>query len=212
MHEVRSVTVRSFYLTDLLFTVQVSDGERRRVQIVSGLMAPWDCLLLDEVRRGVLALLDQHLLVLIALAPTQVTVDLDVLVRQRLLQFLIEETKERNATILYATHIFDGLDSFPTHLCHIQLGSTLPPSPLSWPVHFPTEDRQATVAGVPEGVRARMEDPERPGSKLLELALAWLDQDKTARIERELKEGGKRKRGAQAGGDVPTDSEVFYKK
>lgn len=29
---------------------QVSDGERRRVQIVSGLMAPWDLLLLDEVR------------------------------------------------------------------------------------------------------------------------------------------------------------------
>lgn len=29
---------------------QVSDGERRRVQIVQGLMAPWDVLLLDEVR------------------------------------------------------------------------------------------------------------------------------------------------------------------
>lgn len=28
---------------------EVSDGERRRVQIVSGLMAPWDVLLLDEV-------------------------------------------------------------------------------------------------------------------------------------------------------------------
>lgn len=28
---------------------QISDGERRRVQIVQGLMAPWDVLLLDEV-------------------------------------------------------------------------------------------------------------------------------------------------------------------
>jgi hypothetical protein len=28
---------------------EVSDGERRRVQIVQGLMAPWDVLLLDEV-------------------------------------------------------------------------------------------------------------------------------------------------------------------
>lgn len=28
---------------------EVSDGERRRVQIVSGLMAPWEMLLLDEV-------------------------------------------------------------------------------------------------------------------------------------------------------------------
>lgn len=147
----------------------------------------------------------------INLVPTQVTVDLDVLVRQRLLQFLVEETQSRNATILYATHIFDGLDSFPTHLCHIQLGSTLPPSPLPWPVSFPANDSQATVPGVPTGVRARMEDPERPGSKLLELALAWLDEDKQARIQRELKEGGKRKRGAQAS-EIPTDSEVFYRK
>lgn len=30
---------------------EVSDGERRRVQIVQGLMAPWEVLLLDEVRR-----------------------------------------------------------------------------------------------------------------------------------------------------------------
>ena len=44
---------------------QISDGERRRVQLVMGLMAPWDVLLLDEV-----------------------TVDLDVLVRDDLLNFL----------------------------------------------------------------------------------------------------------------------------
>lgn len=59
---------------------QVSDGERRRVQIVAGLMAPWQMLLLDEV-----------------------TVDLDVLVRSRLLNFLAEECEQRGATILYAT-------------------------------------------------------------------------------------------------------------
>lgn len=45
-------------------------------------MAPWNLLLLDEV-----------------------TVDLDVLVRTRLLAFLKEETIERKATVLYATHI-----------------------------------------------------------------------------------------------------------
>lgn len=28
---------------------EISDGERRRVQLVMGLMAPWDILLLDEV-------------------------------------------------------------------------------------------------------------------------------------------------------------------
>lgn len=29
---------------------KISDGERRRVQLCFGLMAPWDVLLLDEVR------------------------------------------------------------------------------------------------------------------------------------------------------------------
>jgi CCR4-NOT complex subunit CAF16 len=46
---------------------QVSDGQRRRVQIVLGLLQPWDVLLLDEV-----------------------TVDLDVVVRANLLNFLIK--------------------------------------------------------------------------------------------------------------------------
>ncbi|KAJ3090002.1 CCR4-NOT regulatory complex component, partial [Quaeritorhiza haematococci] len=78
---------------------EVSDGERRRVQIVLGLMEQWDVLLLDEV-----------------------TVDLDVLVRARLLEFLYSETENRGATILYATHIFDGLGGFPTHVAHIRDG------------------------------------------------------------------------------------------
>ena len=56
---------------------QISDGERRRVQLVMGLMAPWDVLLLDEV-----------------------TVDLDVLVRDELLGFLREESEGRGATVL----------------------------------------------------------------------------------------------------------------
>ncbi|OZJ02014.1 hypothetical protein BZG36_05203 [Bifiguratus adelaidae] len=77
---------------------QRSDGERRRVQLVMGLMAPWNLLLMDEV-----------------------TVDLDVLVRSQLLQYLKEETEQRGATILYATHIFDGkcLSQWPTHLAHM---------------------------------------------------------------------------------------------
>lgn len=79
---------------------EVSDGQRRRVQIVLGLMEPWDLLLLDEV-----------------------TVDLDVLVRKDLLDFLLEETKTRGATIMYATHIFDGLGGWPTHVAHIVEGA-----------------------------------------------------------------------------------------
>lgn len=66
---------------------QVSDGQRRRVQIVLGLLEPWDLLLLDEV-----------------------TVDLDILVRADLLRFLKKETETRHATILYATHIFGNFE------------------------------------------------------------------------------------------------------
>ncbi|ORX88534.1 P-loop containing nucleoside triphosphate hydrolase protein [Basidiobolus meristosporus CBS 931.73] len=79
---------------------EVSDGERRRVQIVMGLLEPWEVLLLDEV-----------------------TVDLDVLVRTDLLSFLKWETEQRNATIVYATHIFDGIGSWPTHVAHMAEGA-----------------------------------------------------------------------------------------
>ena len=105
----------------------VSDGERRRVQLCMGLMAPWDILLLDEV-----------------------TVDLDVLVRHELLKFLKRDSEARGATIICksthplslviqmsyaqngpdATHIFDGLNDFPTHIAHLRLGAFVqPPTP-----------------------------------------------------------------------------------
>jgi len=75
---------------------QVSDGQRRRVQIFLGLIRPFKILLLDEV-----------------------TVSLDVVVRQDLLKWLKNESETRGATILYATHIFDGLDDWPTHLHYL---------------------------------------------------------------------------------------------
>ena len=59
---------------------RISDGERRRVQLCMGLMAPWDVLLLDEI-----------------------TVDLDVQVRDDLLQFLKRDSEARQATILCTT-------------------------------------------------------------------------------------------------------------
>lgn len=77
----------------------VSDGQRRRVQIFIGLIRPFKILLLDEV-----------------------TVSLDVIVRMDLLKWLAKESEERGATILYATHIFDGLDSWPTHVHYLTNG------------------------------------------------------------------------------------------
>ena len=58
----------------------VSDGQRRRVQICLGLLKPFDVLLLDEI-----------------------TVDLDVLGRADLMQFLKEECQQRGATIVYVS-------------------------------------------------------------------------------------------------------------
>merc|ERR1711966_311749 len=77
----------------------VSDGQRRRVQILMALVKPFQVLLLDEV-----------------------TVDLDVVARADLLEFLCKETEERGATILYATHIFDGLDEWATHMAYLTGG------------------------------------------------------------------------------------------
>ena len=75
---------------------QLSDGQRRRVQLLLGLIRPFKILLLDEI-----------------------TTSLDVCVRQDLLRWLERESKERKATIIYATHIFDGLDEWPTCLHYL---------------------------------------------------------------------------------------------
>lgn len=77
----------------------ISDGERRRVQLVMGLLRPWSVLLLDEI-----------------------TVDLDLLSRANFLNFLRKETEERSCTVVYATHILDNLALWPTHLVHMHLG------------------------------------------------------------------------------------------
>lgn len=135
----------------------------------------------------------------------QVTVDLDVLVRSNLLEFLKQECAERKATVLYATHIFDGLDGFPSHVVHIQLGRTTQPAPIPWPIV--SED----IAGVPKGVIAEMERPDRAGSKMLALALRWLKEDKEVRLGLERK-GELRARGGKAEEKTPSDSESFYRK
>ncbi|CEM14107.1 unnamed protein product [Vitrella brassicaformis CCMP3155] len=78
---------------------QVSEGQRRRVQLLLGLVKPFDVLLLDEI-----------------------TTDLDVVARQDLLQFLYEESVQRRVTIVYATHIFDGMQAWATHVAHMASG------------------------------------------------------------------------------------------
>jgi len=72
---------------------KVSDGQRRRVQLFLAFLRPFSVLFLDEV-----------------------TAVLDLLCRQRLLAFLKRECEEREVTMVYATHIFDGLDDWATHM------------------------------------------------------------------------------------------------
>lgn len=119
----------------------VSDGERRRVQLCMGLLRPWTTLFLDEV-----------------------TVDLDVLVRHRLLEFLKRETESRGCQIVYATHIFDGLMGWPSHIVHMHLGQVL---------------EAETTAAVLDKYKS-----SGPNSQLLQVALKWLQQDLDARGQR----------------------------
>ncbi|KAI9637274.1 P-loop containing nucleoside triphosphate hydrolase protein [Dioszegia hungarica] len=143
-HKVRRDRLLSILDVDLDWHMhQISDGERRRVQLCMGLMTEWDVLLLDEV-----------------------TVDLDVLVRSDLLAFLVEESETRGATIVYATHIFDGLTVFPTHIAHLQLGAT-PDDLVMWDTKRPTED-------------------------LFNLALNWIRVDRDLRREQEKARGRER--------------------
>ena len=68
-----------------------------------GLVKPWKLLLLDEV-----------------------TIDLDVVVRLKLLNYLKQECQERNCTVVYATHIFDGLGhKWCDRVIHIDAGLKL---------------------------------------------------------------------------------------
>lgn len=177
----------------------ISDGERRRVQLCMGLMAPWTVLLLDEV-----------------------TVDLDVQVRSDLLAFLKEETEQRDATIVYATHIFDGLHDFPSHVVHMRLGSIIPEGSgqgtdkqaLRWPPTSADVDRL-------QGTNSSASGGERKDGVLLNIALTWLRTDRAIREAEEraayeAQGGTGRKRGARRGlegaMEVETDSEKFYTK
>ncbi|HEX3759948.1 MAG TPA: ATP-binding cassette domain-containing protein [Kofleriaceae bacterium] len=88
----------------------VSDGQRRRVQLLLGLLRPREVLLLDEI-----------------------TTELDLIARQDLLAFLREETEraDRPTTILYATHIFDTLERWATDVVYLAAGKVVVDAPFA---------------------------------------------------------------------------------
>ena len=110
---------------------------------LAGLLKPFDVLLLDEI-----------------------TVDLDVLGRADLMKFLTDECEgPRRATIVYATHIFDGLDAWPTHVAFLARGKLR---------------RMHTF----EELRGELEQ-----GRLLELVEGWLRHEE-AEAAAEKREGG----------------------
>ena len=78
-----------------------------------------------------------------------------------------------------ATHIFDGLDDFPTHIAHMRLGS-LVTEPSPWPI----TQESVLAAQFP------------PATTLFKVALQWLRKDKDYREALE-KQGIKKTRGAR---------------
>lgn len=130
----------------------VSDGERRRVQLAMGLIRPWEVLLLDEI-----------------------TVDLDLLSRSNFLTWLKGETERRGATVVYATHILDNLQGWPTHLVHMSLGKVKEWGAMGKFDEMVNGDKRM-VSG---------------NSKLGELVLKWLKEDLEERGPRDQMGQGK---------------------
>lgn len=79
---------------------RLSDGQRRRVQLFLALIRPSELIVLDEVL-GML----------------------DIISRENVLEFLKEETETRGATVLLATHIFDGTDVWASHVLYVRQGT-----------------------------------------------------------------------------------------
>ncbi|SCU77357.1 LAFA_0A01332g1_1 [Lachancea sp. 'fantastica'] len=133
---------------------RLSDGQKRRVQLTMGLLRPWRLLLLDEV-----------------------TVDLDVLARSRLLAFLHHETTVRRCSVVYATHIFDGLAEWPDVVLHLREGRIARRLSYAKDVKFdPTVPVQSVSASVRENDNAVTLGYAK---SLHPLAVDWLSNDES---------------------------------
>ncbi|CAI5735497.1 unnamed protein product [Hyaloperonospora brassicae] len=102
---------------------RLSDGQRRRVQLFLALLRPSQLIVLDEVLGT-----------------------LDIVVRENVLAFLKEETDTRRATVLLATHIFDGTDDWASHVLYIRRGI----KGFHGPIHECTDDRKVPMYKVVE--------------------------------------------------------------
>merc|ERR1712176_312293 len=131
---------------------QVSDGQRRRVQIMLGPLKPFRVCFMDEI-----------------------TTDLDVVVRQDLIRYLQDISDKEGCTIVYATHIFDGLSTWATHILRISDGHCNGAIPMSEDADFQAQVRKGEPApllrAVEHWLRRELEEREARGEKEPELPL-----------------------------------------
>jgi CCR4-NOT complex subunit CAF16 len=83
---------------------ECSDGQRKKVRIMIKLLRPFQLCIIDEF-----------------------AADLDIFSRSRFFNYLTKECKERGASVVYATHIFDQADAWASHIAFMQLNKTLSP-------------------------------------------------------------------------------------
>jgi len=80
----------------------ISDGQRRRCQLLEILVPYRPVYLMDEI-----------------------TSDLDIFAREGILAFLKAESEIRGCTIFYCTHIFDHLEGWADHMLHLSKGTVV---------------------------------------------------------------------------------------
>jgi len=83
---------------------QVSDGQRKKVQIMIKLLKPFQVCIIDEF-----------------------AADLDILSRSHFFDYLARECEERSASVVYATHIYDLADTWASHIAFMKLDRVLSP-------------------------------------------------------------------------------------
>jgi CCR4-NOT complex subunit CAF16 len=87
---------------------KISDGQRKRVQIMLGLLIPFKLVLIDEFLS-----------------------ELDIVVRDKFFKYLIKECQDRDGAFIYATHVFDNVETWATHVAYISGGECLGKTPIN---------------------------------------------------------------------------------
>jgi CCR4-NOT complex subunit CAF16 len=118
---------------------RVSDGQRRRVQILLDLERSLKLVLLDEV-----------------------TAELDILARADLLGFLRQESVAHGLSVVYASHVLDGLGDFATDLLFLSPG------------------RLRCLCPIGEALAIAARLSPGPGSPLHRLCEHWMREDRRA--------------------------------